>query len=125
MIRAKQLRDQSIVIMEDGILHKFDISGSYIGEAQRLPQYLEGMQSYPIVSLLSSGGNLQMGLFYEDDTFREIDLGTMTMGEAILSKVSKLGFFRTLKRNGECNGIRFTQGLFLFKRGTDLNTLLN
>lgn len=125
MIRAKQLRDQSIVIMEDGLLHKFDMAGSYIGEAQRLPQYLEGMQPYPIVSLLSSGGSLQMGLFYEDDTFKEVDLGDMPIGNAIVSKISKVNFFRTLKRTGECAGVKYTQGLFLCKRGTDLNKLID
>lgn len=125
MIRAKQLRDQSIIIMEDGVLHKFDLAGSYVGEVQRLPQYLEGMQSYPIVSLLSSGGSLQMGLFFEDDTFKEVDLGDMSISNAIVSKISKVNFFRTLKRTGEYDGVRYTQGLFLCRRGTDLNKLID
>lgn len=120
MIRAKLLRDQSMIIMEDGKLYKFNTAGTFVGEVQRLPQYLEGMQSYPIVSLLSSGGRLQLGVFNEDDTFAEYDLGCMELREAIIKMTSTSLFFKILKRTDECDGVRFTQGIFVCQRGTDL-----
>lgn len=115
MIVGIQKRNKNILIQDNDKFIEFDM----IGRAVTLnpvvtPADLGNKQFYKAISVLSSNGEVHVGVFDTENTFRDGTLNTM------IDLSMKRGYFKRLMLSGTDNGISYTQTIFLYTKETDL-----
>lgn len=121
MVRVKMLRGSEVAII-DGytktVCH-FDLGGRCIKDMIPITRdYMENMQSLPIVSVLASANTVDLVLFMNDKMYRySVTKDDLT----IISELSsKSGIIKILTRKGKQNDVRFNQTLFIFTSATQI-----
>jgi hypothetical protein len=124
MIRVKMLKGNEVAIIDNGKSYIFNSSGiCYKEDAGLIPQYTTGMIDLPIISVLSSNGKAEIGLF-SGESIRlfepEEDAMTCAMKIQMSGKI-----VRMLRRDGKVENTRFNQLLLVYSEGTDLISKLD
>lgn len=120
MIRGKALLGGGFVLVEDGHPYVFDFGGEYVpNSSQNSIQYLTGSLEFAIISVLSSGGKVRLGLF-QGNTME--DYGTDADTATCVGQLNNSrGYLRMLHRAGESEGVKFNQLIFVYGAGEDLH----
>ena len=126
MVRVKMLRGNETAIVDSGKSYVFDMGGRCIAEdAGCLGSYMEGSCDLPVISILTSGRNTELGVsFPGQDKLRRYksDMDGMTMAGTL--QVAR-GFIKMLRRSGKQLGVRFNQLIFVYREDYDIVSLLN
>lgn len=120
MIYAKILRNRNTVVVEGGSAYLFDIGGVCIGESlPLLPEYMDSLVCFEIISIVSSGERVEVALFSEAGLRKKYlsELDSVMCGMFIQKEG---GYLRVLRRSGKLEDVRYNQVLFLYRNGTDL-----
>lgn len=129
MVRVRMLPNNEVCVIDNGKSYIFSSVGRCSQEdAGNLTKYMSGAMELPIISLLSSNGKLNVGVFQNDNSVKVFDSDTDSMSGA-MSLQLKGGFIRLLRRDGVSikaggESVRFNQLLFVYKQGTDLMSLI-
>lgn len=124
MIRVKILPRNEVAIIENGKVVLFNNVGRCIQEdAGFVGKYMTGSLDLPIISLLSSNGVLDVAMFEEGQEMKRFKSSLDSMQCAMKLQMQG-GFIRMLRRDGEQDGIRYNQLLFIYKENTNLEEIL-
>ena len=118
MLRGKFLNNRGTVIIENGVIHLFDLGGRYIGTDDCIHKYSSGMCNFSYISVLSSKGGVDIALF-EKDTMRRFSCSLEASKIAMMIQLNG-GFLRVLNKPESSH----SQIIFLYKEGTDLTPRL-
>lgn len=119
MLRGKFLNNRGTVIIENGVIHLFDLGGRYIGTDDCIHKYSSGMCNFSYISILSSKGGVDIALF-EKDTMRRFSCNSDASQIAMRIQLNG-GFLRILNKPEK----EHNQIIFLYKEGTELMSKLN
>lgn len=125
MVRIKMLRGNEVVIISDGKSYTFDLGGRCTGEdVGNLVSYMEGAIELPLVSVLTSGDFVDLGVVIpgrQDLVRYKTSMDSMTL----LSTLQMThGFIKMLRRSGKSEDVRFNQLLFVYPQGFDVMNLM-
>ena len=123
MVRVKMLSGNETCIIDNGKSYIFGLNGQcYKEDAGNLSTYMIGALALPVISLLSSLDNFEVGV-QVNDTFKvyKSDLDIMT-SMMLLNK--KGNFLKMLRRSGTCSGKTFNQMFFVYSQVVDLDDIL-
>lgn len=125
MVRVKMLRGNETAIIDNGKSYLFDIGGRCVQEdAGNLVSHMAGALDLPIISLLSSGNNSELGVIVPgQDKIRRF-IPAFETAECAIRMQLYGGFIKMLRRSGVVAGVRFNQLLFIYREGYDLSPLL-
>lgn len=125
MVRVKMLRGNETAIIDNGKSYVFDMGGRCTAEdAGCLSSYMEGSCDLPIISVLTSGRNAELGVVFpgQDKLKRYTsEMDAMTLAGTL--QMSR-GFIKMLRRSGKQFGARFNQILFVYREDYDIASLL-
>lgn len=125
MIRVKMMGNGDTCIIDNGSVFVFNRGGRLYEQSNLLiPKYTSGMITLPIISILSSGDHVEFALF-QDDSNMEIRQTSMTMVQSSMFMMKVGKYIRMLQRDGECDGVRYNQAVYVFKEGTLLKSILD
>ena len=124
MIRFKVLGSNRVALVEDGVAYLFDSGGRCYEETKdgAIVKYL-GTKDLPIISILSSNRKTSIGVSFGNDTFKNYTTDK-DASQCVMYLVQRAKFIRMLKRNGETEGIKFNQAIFIYQEGTNLSDIL-
>jgi hypothetical protein len=112
-------------IIDNGKSYIFNLGGRCIKEdAGNLSGYMAGALDLPCISILSSNGVVDIGVSETGKEFKRYSSSLDAMACAM--QVQKCGgFIKMLRRDGEQDGVKFNQLIFVYKEGSSLNTILS
>lgn len=125
MVRVKMLRGNETAIIDNGKSYLFDMGGRCTAEdAGCLGSYMEGSCDLPVISVLTSGRNTEIGVsFPGQDKLRRYKSDMDAMMIAGTLQMAR-GFIKMLRRSGKQVGVRFNQILFVYRGDFDVAPLL-
>lgn len=120
MVRVKMNGDGSIHMIDEGNVFLFDRAGKFVDTVARTPNITNNMKVMPIVSILSTSGGTEVGVFFEDDTKETFFVKEDAMDVAMT--VQMLGeFVKILRKDGEIEGVKYNQLVFIYRNGVDIS----
>lgn len=115
MIVAIQRSNGNIIVQDNNKYIMFDNLGKAVTCNPDLTSAdLANKQYYKALSVLSSGGVVQVGVFDNETTYKEGTLSTA------MNLSMKRGYIRRLILSGTEGGISYTQTIFIYHKETDL-----
>lgn len=120
--------NECYVIENDGtgaeIMH-FNKSGEFVGCVASEPKITNGMVDLPIISLLRAGNFMEFALF-SDGVMRKFKPSSFYQFTEVsmFPYIQKANVVKILHRRGTFDGKSFTQMIVVYKRGTDLPSLI-
>lgn len=125
MVRVKMLQRNETAIIENGHVHLFGTDGRcYEDDAGNMNKYMTGACDLPIISLLTSNGQAELGVVWQGFTkISRYRLGVSAMQAASILQVSR-GFVKMLRRSGKVADIAYNQLIFVYPDGYDILPIL-
>ena len=123
MYRVKMLKGNETVIIDNGRSYLFGLNGVCYNEDAGLAGYADGAVDLPIISLLTSGSNLDIGVVLPGCDLKRYRSGLDSMTCAATLQMAG-GFLKMLRRSGTDDGVRYNQLLFVYRQNTDMAALL-
>ena len=123
MIRGKFLANKGTVIIEDGVVHLFDLGGRYIGTDSNINSYMTGVLNFKYISIISSNNNVEIACF-DSDKMRRFQCNEPASN--CMMRIQMAGnILRVLNKSGkECNAT-YNQVIFIYKETTDVMSIIN
>lgn len=111
MLRFKKLVGGKYCIIENKDVYLFDKTGNCIQEKVCLsPEYLNGSLEMNYISILSTSGGTEVAVFNKDMTKYKSDISSQ---DCVMLVYNSINFLCFLRRNGEVEGVKFTQAIFV------------
>lgn len=115
MIVGIQKTNKNLIIQDNDKFVEFDMFGKVVSLSPNVtPADLGRKQLFKAISVLSSNGVVHVGVFDNENTFRDGSLSTM------MNLSMKRGYFKRLMLTSTESGISYTQTIFLYTKETDL-----
>lgn len=125
MIRVKNLLKGETCIVEDGKSYLFGSNGRCISEdAGNLSKYMAGALDLPCLSLLSSNGVLDIGVFEPSKDMKRYSSDMSSIDCAMIIQMSGK-FIKLLRHDGKQDGVSYNQLIFIYSEDTDLRPILD
>lgn len=107
------------VVIYNGKAYVFDILGNFTKEDGLLTGYVRGAVQANVLSVLSTRDYLELGVSI-GKVFRSFQILDCSDDILKMSLYQKKGFCVNVTRSGEANGIRYSQGLFVYSSSVDV-----
>ena len=128
MLRFKRLANRGTCIVDNGACFVFDRSGICIKENVPLtPEYTSNTLELPMISMLSSAGYLEFYIFKKDGNVvtKSVEDKDGMHSMLYMQKFMSIGnYISQLQRKGVAGGIRFNQVIYVYKEGTDVDSII-
>lgn len=121
MVMGKSVTGGGFVTIENGKAYLFDYGGNFVKE-DAINQYSYGCNPLSIISLLTSGNNLDVA-YADGENVKRIS-ANKDADELIMLLQRTGGFIRMLNRRGKFENTRYAQVLFIYNATVDLTQTL-
>lgn len=112
MLRVKMMPNNQVALIDEQRVYVFNAANECIEETTITPKYTTGMQSLPIISVLTSRDNTDIGLFHDDvvEHVRNPKDGA-TCAQLLFANKQ---YIRMVQRQGKVDKIRYNQMIFIY-----------
>lgn len=118
MVIGISQKDGGIIVTDNNICKKYDRLGKYVGDMTLTARDLNSRQLFKAISVLTSNGETEVGVFDDGLSTRKGTADTM------INLTMKGGFCRRLMQSGKQSNISYTQVIFLYSKDTEMGEYL-
>lgn len=119
MILCSFNSDGSVAIKDGNIINKFDKFGMFHPNGITMKD-ISNFSPYKVISVLTSCGEVTVGLFDESDYVAE----TQGNFNTVMNITEKGGYLRRVIRKGIEDGVSFTQVIFIYQKDFNLQGVI-
>lgn len=124
-ITVKIQKSGEILVNDNGTCHRFSNFGEYVGVVDIGASAFSGFVRLPILSVITSSKDAELAIVYENGSNKIIDsFKIKDPFDILMSLQTKGGYLKALKSKGTVESSRYNQMVFIYKTGTDLDSLV-